>query len=65
MLNHPNCPITITSIRNIVYAARGSDVVMTMVDGRVLYENGVYKTLDIEKVIYETEKATKEILAEI
>lgn len=50
---------------NIVYAARGSDVVMTMVDGRVLYENGVYKTLDIEKVIYETEKATKEILAEI
>lgn len=52
-------------IGNIVYAARGSDVVMTMVDGRVIYENGEYRTLDIEKVIYETEKVTKEILSEI
>lgn len=33
-----------------VYSANRSDVRLTMVDGRILYENGEYKTLDIEKV---------------
>jgi 5-methylthioadenosine/S-adenosylhomocysteine deaminase len=37
------------------YAARGSDVCMTMVQGRALYENGEYKTIDMEKVRYEVE----------
>jgi 5-methylthioadenosine/S-adenosylhomocysteine deaminase len=39
----------------VAYAARGSDVCMTMVQGRVLYENGEHKTLDIEKIRYEVE----------
>lgn len=34
----------------VAYSASASDVRMTMVDGRVLYLNGEYKTLDIEKV---------------
>ena len=38
-------------VSNVVYAARGSDVVMTMVAGRILYENGEYKTIDIERAI--------------
>lgn len=41
-------------LANIVYSAQGSDVVLTMCDGKVLYENGEYKTIDIEKVTYET-----------
>ncbi len=41
-------------LSNIVYSAQGSDVVLTMCDGEVLYENGVYTTIDIEKVVYET-----------
>ncbi len=36
-------------ISNAVYAARGSDVVMTVVAGKVLYENGVFTTIDIER----------------
>ena len=48
---------------NIVYSASGSDVIMTMVDGKVLYKNGEYITIDIEKTIFEAERATKEILA--
>jgi hypothetical protein len=28
---------------------------MTMVQGRVLYENGEYKTIDLEKVRHEVE----------
>lgn len=33
-----------------VYSANGGDVRLTMVDGKILYENGEYTTLDIEKV---------------
>lgn len=50
---------------NLVYSASGSDVVMTMVDGRVLYENGQYTTIDIEKTISEAERATARILSEL
>ncbi len=38
---------------NIVYSARGADVCMTMVRGNILYENGEFKTLDVEKAEYE------------
>jgi 5-methylthioadenosine/S-adenosylhomocysteine deaminase len=39
----------------VAYAARGADVCLTMVQGRILYENGEYKTLDIEKIRREVE----------
>ena len=47
------------ALNNLVYAAQGSDVWMNMVDGKILYKNGEYKTLDIEKVIAETNKAAE------
>ena len=50
---------------NLVYSASGSDVKMTMVDGKVLYEDGDFITIDIERTIYEAEKATKNILAQL
>ena len=37
-------------VNNVVYSASGSDVILTMVDGKVLYREGEYLTLDIEKV---------------
>ena len=50
---------------NLVYSASGSDVVLTMVDGKVLYDNGNFATIDLEKAIFEAEKATKKILNEL
>lgn len=50
---------------NLVYSASGSDVVLTMVDGKVLYKDGLYTTIDIEKTIFEANRVTKEILAKI
>lgn len=50
---------------NIVYAAAGSDIALTMVDGKILYKDGEYTTIDIEKTIFETEKATAEILKQL
>ena len=40
---------------NIVYAARGSDVVMNMARGTIIYENGIFHTIDLEKTIWEVE----------
>ncbi|HPE15664.1 MAG TPA: amidohydrolase [Oscillospiraceae bacterium] len=40
-------------VSNLVYAARGSDVCLTMVRGNVLYENGAWLTIDMEKVNWE------------
>lgn len=42
-------------VENLVYSARGSDVCLTMARGRVLYENGAYLTLDLEKIRWEVE----------
>ena len=39
----------------VAYAAGGSDVCMTMVQGRILYENGEYTTIDLEKIRHEIE----------
>lgn len=50
------CPV-IDEKALITYSAQSSDVCMTMVDGKVLYENGEYKTLDKEKIYYDIQKA--------
>ncbi len=41
----------------IVYSAGRSDVYMTVCDGKVLYKNGEYLTLDKEKIYYDVKKA--------
>ena len=61
-IDQPNMYPVHNMINNLVYSAAGSDIVLTMVDGNVLYENGEYKTIDMEKTVFEAEKATKQIL---
>jgi 5-methylthioadenosine/S-adenosylhomocysteine deaminase len=63
-LSKPNMHPIHDLATNLVYSASGSDVLLTMVDGRILYRNGEYLTIDIEKTIYEVEKFTKRILGE-
>lgn len=40
----------------LVYAAQASDVVMTMVDGCVLYDHGEFLTIDRERVRYDLQQ---------
>ena len=35
---------------NLVYAAHGSDVVMNMARGKIIYKDGTFLTLDLEKI---------------
>ena len=58
----PNMHPVHSMLNNVVYSASGSDIVMTMVDGKVLYRDGEYMTIDIEQAITEAEKATQDIL---
>ncbi len=50
-------------LNNLVFAAQGSDVVLTMVDGQILYRDGEYTTLDVEKIVREVERERRRILA--
>ncbi len=42
------------------YSASSRDVRMTMVDGKVLYLDGEYKTIDVEKIKYEAKGTLKD-----
>ena len=45
----------------LCYSAQGSDVVMTMVDGKILYENGEFLTIDKERVFVEVRKSMEHL----
>jgi 5-methylthioadenosine/S-adenosylhomocysteine deaminase len=49
-------------VSHAVYAARGSDVVHTVVDGNVLMEDGVVETLDADRIVAEAEEAARELV---
>ena len=58
------CPVN-DMLTNVVYAGHGSDVVLTMCDGAVVYRNGVWPTLDIDRVKAEVCKRTVRIQDEL
>lgn len=58
------CPHNDT-VNHLVYAASGADVLLTMADGKVLYKDGIYTTIDIEKVKREVEARTERIQNEV
>ena len=50
------------TISTLVYAARGSDVVMTIVGGEVIYENGASTRVDEGEVIAEARARSAELI---
>ena len=52
-------------LMNVVYAGHGSDVVLTMCDGKVVYRDGVWPGIDIERVKAECTERTRRIIAEL
>ena len=62
-IDQPNMNPVHNMLNNLVYSASGTDICLTMADGKVLYENGSYPTLDLEKTIAEANAATRRILA--
>ena len=58
------CPANNVPI-NVVYAGHGSDVVLTMCDGRIVYRDGEWPGIDIERVKAEVSQRTLRIQADL
>lgn len=55
--HHP----VINPVNNLVYAASGTDVCLTVANGKILYENGEFKTLDEDRIKSEAAKIKERI----
>lgn len=49
-------------ISSLAYSVQGSDVDTVIVDGKILMENRIIKTLDVEKIKYMAEKHAKDLI---
>lgn len=58
------CPCD-DGLTGLVYSACGSDVCLTMCDGKVVYRNGEYPTIDLEKAKAEVRASRARILGEL
>ena len=51
--HRPNLVPCHSVAENLVYAAHGADVVMNMARGQIIYRNGAYRTLDLDRILAE------------
>ena len=61
-MDRPHLTPGIDPMSDLLYSAQGSDVVMTMADGRILYENGAFLTLDRDRILFEARQAARRLL---
>lgn len=52
-------------LNNFIYSMPGGGVLQTVVDGKIVYDNGKFTTIDIESVAEKVEKSRKRILSEL
>lgn len=58
------CPMTDAAV-NVVFAGHGSDVVLTMSDGKVIYRDGAWAGIDVERAKAEVVSRTKRIIGDL
>ena len=61
-LDAPNLQPMYNPVSHLVYAASGHEVRLTMVDGKILYQDGVYKTIDYPHLLQEAQKLKQWVL---
>lgn len=61
-MDRPHLVPCIDPLSNLLYSAQAADVVMTMADGRILYENGAFLTLDQDRILHEARQAVRRLL---
>lgn len=60
-LKRPSMQPTHNITKNLVFSASKDCVKMTMVNGKILYENGSFPGIDTEKIYYEANEVVKRI----
>ncbi len=63
--NRPYMTPCHSMVNNVVFSAMGTDVCLTMADGKVLYRDGVCTTMDLERILYNANQSTRKILAQL
>ena len=61
-MDRPHLTPCLDPLSNLLYAAQAADVYMTMADGRILYENGTFLTLDKERILHEARRVAAKLL---
>ncbi|MBN1045366.1 amidohydrolase [Clostridium botulinum] len=63
--NKPHMQPVFDVLANIFYSSQASDICLSMIDGKVVYKNGVFTTIDIEKVYYNVNRIKNEKLSKL
>lgn len=63
-LNAPNMRPLHNIPKNLVYSGSKQNILMTMCAGKILYENGEFTTIDLEKTYAEADSALKRMINE-
>lgn len=53
------------TLSNLVFSAQSGDIVLNMIDGRVVYKDGEFTLIDSERVIWEANRCFREILNQL
>ncbi|MCL2121835.1 MAG: amidohydrolase [Clostridiales bacterium] len=61
----PNMQPAHHPLYNLVYAATGSEVLLTMADGTILYRDGKWPNLDMERILKQVNASCSRILGEL
>ena len=61
-MNKPHLIPNNDIINNLIYSVQSSDVYLTMVKGNILYENGIFTTLNKNKIYQEIDMIRHELL---
>ena len=62
-LDKPHLMPNHDTVALLVYSVQGSDVALTMINGKVLYEKGEFLTIDAEKVRFDLAESMKHMFA--
>lgn len=62
-LTKPHMRPSFDALSTLCYQAQASDVSMTMVDGKILYEDGKYYTMDADRIYADFDRILKEMNA--
>lgn len=64
-MDKPHLQPVFDELANILFSGQADDICMTMIDGQVVYRDGEFKTIDIERVMYQAVRIKDRILKEL
>ena len=64
-LNTPNMQPDFNTLANVVFSAQSSNIILNMIDGRVVYRNGNFAFINKDEVYTEVNKRLNRILKEL